>query len=244
MGTDNSVITKKEQNSIEYTLYDGFHSYSCYHNPPKEYTKELKFPSNYGMIFESEFAEWPLLEKVTISKGLEKIESGAFANNTKCSEVMLPSTLKEIGERAFYKNPLTRLKIPNSVTKIGDQAFYGNKCLSIKVPSSVVDLGSNVFDGWNLKSLTLPTSLSCKIKENRASYLEDVHVKDDEITLKNPRRSFNEYDTEPGGFSDVNNVYIETDEFKVKLFRFQPSNTLLPKSTTEDGTLMLKHLFP
>lgn len=61
----------------------------------------------------------------------------------------VPSTVKTIGEYAFYGcESLTSASLPNSITSICDAAFYGCKALtSINIPTSLTELGSGVFYG-------------------------------------------------------------------------------------------------
>ena len=56
---------------------------------------------------------------------VEAIGAGAFANNSDIKSVTIPSTVKFIGERAFYDCSLTNVTIPKSVTRIDTAAFGG-----------------------------------------------------------------------------------------------------------------------
>ena len=93
--------------------------------------------------------------------------------------LVLPETLNEIGEYAFYDSGLTEISIPNGVTTIGGNAFgdvmgitditlpnglliIGDKAFSnvqiktVVVPNSVTSLGAGVFQGCPLESISLP----------------------------------------------------------------------------------------
>ena len=54
---------------------------------------------------------------------VEAIGTGAFAYNSDIKSVTIPSTVKFIGERAFYDCSLTSVTIPKSVTRIDTEAF-------------------------------------------------------------------------------------------------------------------------
>lgn len=64
--------------------------------------------------------------KIILDEGWEKIGSNAFTNSD-ITEIVFPSTLKEIEHVAFYgASRLEKVKIPNNVTKIAIQAFCRN----------------------------------------------------------------------------------------------------------------------
>lgn len=59
------------------------------------------------------------LTKLILPNKLERL-----SNKCRANEVVLPESLKEIGNYVFYD--VTKLIIPSSVTKIGEKAFYGS----------------------------------------------------------------------------------------------------------------------
>lgn len=78
-------------------------------------------------------------------------------------EVVLPKSLKEIGDYAFYdcKN-LVSVNIPAGVTSIGNGAFHGCTSLtSITIPNSVTSIGDIAFfECRSLTSITIPNSVT------------------------------------------------------------------------------------
>ena len=78
-------------------------------------------------------------------------------------EVVLPESLKEIGDYAFddcYN--LVSVNIPDSVTSIGESAFHCCKALtSITIPNSVQSIGGYAFASCSsLTSITIPNSVT------------------------------------------------------------------------------------
>lgn len=76
-----------------------------------------------------------------------------------CKNTMIPSTVKILGERAFYfcSDALQSIKIPLSVKKIETECFSGcSGLLGISIPNSVHTIGSGAFDRCRkLKSVSL-----------------------------------------------------------------------------------------
>ena len=68
------------------------------------------------------------------------------------TSVVIPSTVKSIGDRAFVNNQITEVVIPSSVTSIGDSAFFNNQLVSLTISGSV---GGSAFGNNKLTTLTL-----------------------------------------------------------------------------------------
>ena len=72
------------------------------------------------------------------------------------TSVIIPSTVKSIGNSTFYGNQLTEVIIPNSVTSIGSYAFaYNHQLTEVTIPSSVASIDAGAFSGNQLTSITL-----------------------------------------------------------------------------------------
>ena len=108
-------------------------------------------------------------ENVTVSgKSLKvtKIDANAFANNAEIGYVLLPATLKEIGEEAFYN--CAALKVIDSsackLEKIGVSAFEGSVITTITLAlSDMKEIGAYAFKVQTLMTFTVADG-----EENRA----------------------------------------------------------------------------
>ena len=100
-------------------------------------------------------------ENVTVSgKSLKvtKIDANAFANNAEIGYVLLPATLKEIGEKAFYN--CAALKVIDSsackLEKIGVSAFEGSVITTITLAlSDMKEIGAYAFKVQTLMTFTV-----------------------------------------------------------------------------------------
>ncbi len=86
---------------------------------------------------------------LTIPEGCVKIGDEAFYFLGELSPsvtVTLPSTLREIGSRAFECAHITEIRLPQGLTYIGDEAFCQSLLTSVHLPASLTYLGSQAFD--------------------------------------------------------------------------------------------------
>lgn len=99
---------------------------------------------------------------IVLPEGLTHIQVGAFHSATFAS-VVIPSTVVEIGNQAFYRNSktLTSVTIPQNsqLTTLGNQAFYYGGFTSIYLPDSISKIGYGCFSSSKLQSVILPAAL-------------------------------------------------------------------------------------
>lgn len=71
------------------------------------------------------------------------------AEGKEIKEYIIPNSVTEIGDRAFYScSSLTSITIPNSVTSIGYSAFEGCSSLNnVNIPNSVLSISGRTFSG-------------------------------------------------------------------------------------------------
>ncbi|MBR2231372.1 MAG: C10 family peptidase, partial [Prevotella sp.] len=88
------------------------------------------------------------LQSLTLSEGLESIGDRALSS-LNITELILPSTLKAIGEQAFsYSSSIKTLTIPEGVTTIGNYAFaYMYGLTKLELPNSLKEIGDRVIQG-------------------------------------------------------------------------------------------------
>ena len=101
-----------------------------------------------SVVSSSDFSVPYTVEKITIGKGITDIEEYAFSYMSSLKEVSLPTTLKKIGDSAFYScSALTEISIPKGVTDIGIWAFgYCTALEKVVIPSTLKSMGSYAFD--------------------------------------------------------------------------------------------------
>lgn len=122
---------------------------------------EIAIPDSVTYVGESTF-RYSGVENVTIGSGLTYISNHMFAG-TELKSIVIPSTVKEIGEYAFYQcQSLTNIEISEGVTSIGLCAFSGCQSLTnFTIPSSVTEIGDSAFNGcWGLTTVVMPEGVT------------------------------------------------------------------------------------
>lgn len=132
------------------------------------------------------FNECDKLRSIDLSSTkLEKIPTSAFYSCDSLRAITFPSTVKTIGQQAFYYNlSLESLKMPAALTSIYNNAF--NECKKIrnidlsatsltkieswfsnvdslrtvKLPSTVIEIGESAFAGSPIEEINFPASLT------------------------------------------------------------------------------------
>lgn len=114
------------------------------------------FVSVDGVIFSKDKKELVMYpagktdEEYTVPEGTEKIGSRAFAYNENLNKVIMATTVKEIGDYAFYYCDSLRYaelvgEKTSSLKSIGNYAFYGCKLRRVTLPFGTETVGEDVF---------------------------------------------------------------------------------------------------
>lgn len=93
---------------------------------------------------------------LVIPEGIEEIPGACFAECLSLREVALPSTIKTVGQVAFWNDTLlANVNFPEGLDSIGDGAFLGNHIEHVVLPSTCRHFGYQTF-AWatGMKRLT------------------------------------------------------------------------------------------
>lgn len=133
--------------------------------------EKINIPSELQYIGPSAFEQCENLkaDSLVFPEGFEKLDRAVFANCTSLmGKVVLPSTIKEIGEAAFWRAKISAINFPEGLKKIGDAAFYGCRLEEAYLPNSCQDLGIFAFKlNLELKEMHLPDGIE-RIPNNLA----------------------------------------------------------------------------
>lgn len=109
--------------------------------------KDVKIPETVTELGSSAFEASSAIVENT-SDGELKIVNGVLLSGKDAKgDVVIPSGVTKISERAFYNNEnITSVKIPETVTEIGKIAFAGSSIKSVSIPGSVKVIPESAFE--------------------------------------------------------------------------------------------------
>jgi hypothetical protein len=100
---------------------------------------------------------------ILLPNSLKTIGNGAFYQCTDLRSVTIPDSVTSIGEWAFANcgTNLTSVTMGNNVTSIGDYVFSGNNGLtSLTIGNNITSIGNYAFtNSYRLTSITIPESV-------------------------------------------------------------------------------------
>ncbi len=87
-------------------------------------------------------------DPLTIPQGVIKIGDNEVFSQGSFTQVALPTTLTQIGYKAFYQSDLESVNLPDNVTSVASQAFGSCPSLtSFNIPAAVSSWGNGVWGG-------------------------------------------------------------------------------------------------
>jgi len=118
------------------------------------------------------------INSVVIPNSVKTIGDVAFKANS-LTNVIIPDSVETIGAGAFKDNCLTNVVIPNSVKTIGRSAFADNQLTYVVIPNSVETIGDYAFYYNRLEGAKEPFSIM--IYKNGVTIIGYNHDKKDVI---------------------------------------------------------------
>ena len=134
----------------------------------------INFPSSLKGIGSEAFYKNRLTGELTLPNSIKSIESQAFCGRiidsnygendeygNSISKVNFPSSISQIGTRAFAYNELSEVVLPDELEYIDYEAFRNNKIEKVKFPSKLIGISSQAFENNRLseQNFELPNLL-------------------------------------------------------------------------------------
>ena len=110
------------------------------------------------------------LDNVIIENGIASISAYAFSyqvteNYGGLSSIVIPESVNEISEYAFYKSGLRNVHISKNVKNISAYAFSDNRIDHLELKEGLLEISESAFENNNLTEVTIPSSVT-KIGDN------------------------------------------------------------------------------
>ncbi len=96
---------------------------------------------------------------LVLPEGIERVESEAFESCDNLAYIKLPSTLKVIGDEAFYYTSLARIDWSEGLEEIGARAFRQYTGKTLTLPSTLKTIGEAAFEYSWISELHLSGAL-------------------------------------------------------------------------------------
>jgi len=146
------------------------------------------------------------------------LEDEAFAFK-QLTSVVIPNTVKIIGNNTFHGNKLTELKIPRSVIYIGKYAFSWNQLTSINIPASVEFIGDFAFLLNKLTSITLPSNVEIELNAFNVFVFEHYN--------KNGRKAA-AFDITFSDYGDFNTTILNNSIAEISSYKGRDKDITIP----------------
>jgi len=119
---------------------------------------DLNIPDGVTKISKAIFNNWPITG-VIIPNSVTELEAGCFANNKQLRTVVLGTGITRIPEGCFENSLVNNIQIPSTIREIGPRAFLGNTFPTITLPNTLRRIGRLAFKDSKLTSITIPNSV-------------------------------------------------------------------------------------
>lgn len=117
----------------------------------------------FSYIVSEYYTDYPPFS-VVVDKGVKSIPDSAFTECTLLESIYIPSSVEEIGARAFeHCSNLSKVELEDnsSLKAIGARAFSMTAVHEFRIPESVVELGEFAFSGCtNLEKIQFPSKMT------------------------------------------------------------------------------------
>lgn len=100
------------------------------------------------------------ITSITIYYGIKELKYGAFQQNPDLKEIKIASTVKKIGDYAFYNGKLEKVIFPEGLEEIGQYSFAYNNISSVHFSSTLKKIGYRAFLSNNLETVEFNSAVS------------------------------------------------------------------------------------
>lgn len=124
------------------------------------YTHDMKIMLLFPRcrVWNEDYSEL-LFEEYTIPEGVETINT-TFAH-TDIKRLILPNTLKKIGDHGFQSSDITGIELPESIEYLGEYCFADiQNEFELRIPDNLTNIGDYCFEGSNFTSVILPSNIT------------------------------------------------------------------------------------
>jgi hypothetical protein len=162
--------------------------------------------------YKREFGPTIIIPKAINGNIVKNIASNAFNNNKfddkyMITSLIIPNSIKNIGEGAFAFNKIEKLILPDSIETIGNLSFWYNKINELTLSKNLIIIPSNSFGVNDIRRLNIPEGV---ITLSAGSFsgnpnLEYIEIPSSLTSIVNYAFSYNE---------KIKEIKINGDEYR------------------------------
>lgn len=100
------------------------------------------------------------INTLVLGNSINEISDSAFDGSGISSDLIIPSNIKTIGNKAFSGNSFGTITLNSGLTAIGSEAFLNNSFKTITIPRTVTSIGDSAFKGCSdIESVTVNSNV-------------------------------------------------------------------------------------
>lgn len=143
----------------------------------------VDIPSNVTSVGQYAFSGCSSLSTIVLPTQMTSIPDGLFYNCSSLKSIVWPSSLQSIGARSFYGCVVSQdnsvasvIELPSTVTNIGSKAFCGVRHLIMPSPSAIVIASDSFISGYT--KLYVPSGMveMYKVRTNWSNYERQLYT--------------------------------------------------------------------
>ena len=142
-----------EKNGFEFTVIEGTQTYSVSASDGYDFGTLVTIPSQYNGLSVTRIDDYGMsnlsAEEVIIPSSIEEIGDYAFYQNSNIYFVDMSQTTAQIGEGAFKNSTVMAVDL-GGVTKIGKEAFSETNLTFVTVPETVTEIGDGALNSKSI----------------------------------------------------------------------------------------------
>ena len=166
LGSITSGSTETDTSYLKFTKINGGKYKVEINDDYRSTIKSVTVPPKYNglpvtYLADRAFYQCTKLSNVILPDTIKSIGENAFGHCSSLKNIVLPEGMEKLDRYVFANTGLESIELPDNISVLPYQCFYNCKSLkSVKLPSKLIEIGDWSFSGCtSLTNITLPNSI-------------------------------------------------------------------------------------